>query len=386
MRVVEATAARARVELSAAHEMLPAIGAGVKAGVAHGVLRARRCVPEHTGDELVSTEAQGLAVVVAVVGVVEADRAEVEIKRSIVRQRAALDVACQVQRDTTAMGVGLADLDVPVQPVVACDGATPMKRVLLRRQAQQPGIEGAPQVGEELAAEQMLKRLDGDEEVGARLVPLALWVDATGAGQAVHVRVVVERSAPGVQCHQQAWYGAEVARHGSQLEDTLAGAVEEQLVHPGAIELPQRDEGVGQGEDQMKVRAGQQLFELRLSPLALLRLGAARAAAMAAGVVLDDAAVAVRTRQDVRAERRGVAVADGTRRALLARVQRTLLRVGGKVLSEDVLHRAAHVRTSRNEPPPGPALNVSGVAGGGPPAFNTYSTHRSDSCQAQRLT
>ena len=70
--------------------MLPAIGAGVKAGVAHGVLRARWCVPEDTGDELVSAEAQGLAVVVAVVGVVEGDRAEVEIKRSIVRQRAPL--------------------------------------------------------------------------------------------------------------------------------------------------------------------------------------------------------------------------------------------------------------------------------------------------------
>ena len=264
------------------------------------------------------------------------------------------------------MGVGLAGLDVPVQPVVACDGATPMKRVLLRRKAQQPGIEGAPQVGEELAAEQMLKRLDGDEEVGARLAPLALWVDATGAGQAVHVRVVVERSAPGVQRHQQARYGAEVARHGTQFEHALSGAVEEQPVHPCAVELPQRDEGVGQGEDQMEVRAGQQLLELGLSPLALLRLGAARATAMATGVVLDDAAVSVRTRQDVRAERRGVAVADGVGRTRLARVQRALLRVVGKVLPKDVLHRAAHERTLHHEQCRGERSVHPGLPGAGP--------------------
>jgi len=227
--------------------MLPAIGSGVKPGVAHGVLGMGRCVPEHAGDELVSIEAQRLALMITVVGVAEADRAMVEIECSIMRQRAALDVACQVQRDTAAMDIGLADLDVPVQPVVACDGAAPMKLILLERQAQQPGIEGALELGEELAAEQVLERLDGDEEVGARGAPLALAVDAAGAGQAVHVRVVVEGSAPGVQCHQQARHGAEVTRHGRQLEHALAHAVEQQLVHPCAVELPQRDERVRQG-------------------------------------------------------------------------------------------------------------------------------------------
>jgi len=322
-------------------------------------------VPEHAGDELLSIEAQGLAVVITVVGVAEADRAAVEIERTIMRQRAALDVACQVQRDTAAKGVGLADLDVPVQPVMACDGAAPMELILLGRQAQQPGIEGLPKLGEELAAEQELKRLERDEEVGARGAPLAVGIDAAGAGEAVHVRMVVEGSAPGVQCHQQAWHGTEVTRHGTQFEDALAGAVEEPLVHPCAVELPQRDEGMRQGEDQMKVRAGQQLFELGLSPLALWSFGTARAAAMAAGVVLDGAAVAVRTRQDVRAECLGVAVADATRRARLARVQRAPLRVVGKVLSEDVLHRAAHVRTPRDEPRR-PEFSVSGLPGAGP--------------------
>jgi len=331
-------------------------------------------MPEHTGDELVSIEVQRLAVMITVVGVAEADRAAVEIKRSIVRQRAALDVACQIQRDTTAMGIGLADLDVPVQPVVTCDGAAPMELILLERQVQQPGIEGVPKLGEELAAEQLLKRLERDEEVGARGAPLALAVDAAGAGQAMHVRVVVEGSAPGVQCHQQAWHGTEVTLHGTQFEHALAGAVEEQLVHPCAVELPQRDEGVRQGEDQVEVRAGQQLFELGLSPLTPWSLGAERAAAVATGVVLDGAAVAVRTRQDVRTERRGVAVADGTRRALLARVQCTLLRVRGEVLSEDVLHRAAHDRTLRNEPSPGLRSMYRGCRGRAPGVQHPFNT------------
>jgi len=329
-------------EVGAADPMLPSKSAGVKPGVAHGVLRTRRCVPEHARDELVSIEAQCLALVIAVVGVAEANGVVGEGERPIARQRAALDVAGQVQRDTVTMGVGLADLDVPVQPVVACDGATPMELVLLRRQAQQPGIQGAPQLGEELAAEQELKRLDGDEEVRTRGAPLTLGIDAAGAGQAVHVRVVVERSPPGVQCHQQAGYGAQVARHGTQLEHALAHAVEEPLVQPRAVELPQRDEGVRQGEDQVEMRAGQQLLELGLSPLTLWSLGAARAAAMAAGVVPDDAVVAVRAGQDVRAECRGIAVADAACRTRLAWVQSAPLRISGKVLPEDVLHRAAH--------------------------------------------
>ena len=329
--------------------MLPAIGCGVKPGVAHGVLGARRRVPENAGDELVGMQVNGLATLVAVIGVAEADGVVGEVERPIARQRTALDVASQVQRDTAAMGIGLADLDVPVQPVVACDGATPMELILLGRQAQPPGIEGVLEVGKELAAEQELKRLERDEEVGVRGAPLALAVEATGAGQAVHVRMVAERSAPGVKCHQQTRHGAQVARHGRQLEDALAGAVEEQLVHPGAVELPQRDERVRQGEDQVEVRAWQQLFELSLNPLALRPIGAARATAMAASVVLDNAAVALRAGQNMRAERRAVAVADTARRTRLTRMQRAPLCVRGKVLSEDVLHRAAHDPTLHHE-------------------------------------
>ena len=362
-------------ELDAAGLMLPAIGTGVKAGVAQSVLSTRRRVPEHAGDELLGIEAQGFAAVVTVVDVAEADRAEVEIERSIVRQRTARDVAGQVQRHAAAMGVGFTDLDVPVQPVVACDGATPMKLILLGRQVQQPGIQSAPQVGEELAAEQVLERLDGDEEVGARGAPLALAVDAAGAGQAVHVRVVVERSAPGVQRHQQARHGAEVARHGTQFEHALAGAVEEKLVHPRAVELPQCDERMRQREDQVEVRAGQQLFEPRASPLALPRVGAARATAVAAGVVLDDAAVSVRTRQDARSERRGVAVADGVGRTRLARVQRALQHVVGKVLPKDVLHRAANDRTPRNEPPLGLCSMYRGCRGRAPGVQHLFNQH-----------
>lgn len=147
--------------------MLRSMGGGVKPGVAHGVLGARRCVPEHASDELMSVQRQGLVVVVAVVGVAEADGVAGELKRATSRQRPAADVARQIERHAAAVGIGLADLDVPVRPVVASNGAAPMEFVLLGWQAQQFCIQSAREVGEELAAEQVLEWLERDEEVGA---------------------------------------------------------------------------------------------------------------------------------------------------------------------------------------------------------------------------
>ena len=69
--------------------------------------------------------------------------------------------------------------------------------------------------------------------------------------------VVAQVAAPGVQGHEQAGHGAEVALIGAQVEQAGARAVEQQLRDDRAVELPERDEGVWQGEYHVKVWAGQ---------------------------------------------------------------------------------------------------------------------------------
>lgn len=151
------------------------------------------------------------------------------------------------------------------------------------------------------------------------------------------MRVVAQGTAPRMQRHEQARQGAQVTGLGAQRQQALACAVEEQLVHPRAVELPQRDECMRQREDNMEVRAGQQVFELGGQPLLACTLGAARAASMAAGVVLHHRAVAQGARQHMAAECSGVAVADRVSGPKLAWVQRARLRERIEVFAEDGL-------------------------------------------------
>ena len=97
-----------------------------------------------------------------------------------------------------------------------------------------------------------------------------------------------------------------------------------------------------QSEHDMEVRARQQAHELGIDPGGASHRGAARAAAMPAGVELFVAEVALRADERVAAASGRVAVANGLGSGPLARMQRALLRVGIEVFSEDVLQGAAH--------------------------------------------
>ena len=141
-------------ELFAAGLMMPPIRAGVKARAAHGVLGTGRGVPEHTRDELARAQAQRLALLVAVAGVLEAHAALSQIQYPVIGQRSAPDVTRQVQRNPAAMGVGRRDLDVPVFAVLLRDRATPVLRVLLGWQVQALGIQRLFELCKELAPEQ----------------------------------------------------------------------------------------------------------------------------------------------------------------------------------------------------------------------------------------
>ena len=118
-------------ELVAACLMMPAMGAGVKARAPHRVLGVWRGVPEYACDELTRAQAQRLALLIAMAGVVEAHAALARLQYTVIGQGSALDVTRQVQRNPAAMGVGHRDLDVPMFTVLLRDRATPVLHVLL---------------------------------------------------------------------------------------------------------------------------------------------------------------------------------------------------------------------------------------------------------------
>ena len=324
--------------------MLPAVGGGVKAGAAHSAQTLGGRVPEQAGDEFVDGEVAGFELAVAVVAVVETDDVVGEVEAVIVGQRAALDVAGEVEGHAVAVGIGLGDLDVPVAAPLVGDDGQPVVGGQQVGQLQASCAQRVLECAEKLAAKQCLQGFEGEEEILASGLPLVVRGKAPGGHQAVHVGVVAQGAAPGVQGHEQAGHGTEEFGVGAEFEQAVAGAVEQQLGHGNAVELPEREEFVRQGEDHVKVRTRQQLGQLGGQPLLARALGATRASAVPAGVVLDGDEVPLGTGQDMAAEFGAVAVPDAPGRAQLARVQVAHLRVGVEMLAEDVLDGAAHRR------------------------------------------
>ena len=115
----------------------------------------------------------------------------------------------------------------------------------------------------------------------------------------MQVRVLAEVAAPGVQGHEQARHGAQMVLIRTQCQQARAGGVEQHLRHGCAVELPQREEDVGQAEDDVEVRARQQPGQQPCQPLLARHGGAAWAGPVAAGMVLDGVEVPVRARQQM---------------------------------------------------------------------------------------
>lgn len=160
-------------------------GAGVQAGVTHGVQVSGRCVPQHAGDEGVRGERAALVATVAVVGVVEGDLAVGGRVQPLLAHRPALDVAGQVAHYALAMGVAAAQVHVEVLAVQRAQQPAPVRRRDRRRQHEPPRAHCGTDPAQQFAAVQALDEADRQHEPWRRRAPLAARIQAAGAEQNV---------------------------------------------------------------------------------------------------------------------------------------------------------------------------------------------------------
>ena len=132
----------------------------------------------------------------------------------------------------------------------------------------------------------------------------------------MHVRMMMQVLAPGMQNAEKADLGAEVFGVAGDGEQRFRSGAEQGGIHDGLVLIGDGGGLLRHGEHNMKVLDGEQFTFALLEPLGALFTLAFRAMAIAAGVIADANVLALATLIDMAAEGRRPAVLDGARISL----------------------------------------------------------------------
>ena len=202
-------------------------------------------------------------------------------------------------------------------------------------------IEGVTEQREELAPEHAAEHAHREEEAWLTFDPVrAIGRDSASRHHAVHMRVVFEVLAPGVQDGQEPDLGPEVLRIGGDLLQGLGGGAEQKAVDLPRVLQGDRTEHRRESKYHMKIFDWQQLGFSGLHPLRRgggLALGAVAVAARVVGDSLMPAPVAL---LDVSAQRRSPAGRDVAQGAAPLGRERVAVAIeeGITMVAEDIGH------------------------------------------------
>ena len=197
---------------------------------------------------------------------------------------------------------------------------------MLAEELQLPATMRLLQFFEEAAAEQPRQHAHRQEE--ARLAgdpALAVGRKPAAGHDAVHMRMMRQRRAPGVQHQRDADLRTEMLRIGGDRAQRLGGDVEQQAVDDCLVVVGDGADRRRQREDHVVVRHGQQIGLPCLEPALRGARLALRAMPVAAGVVGDLRLCARMTAQHMSAQRRAAALFDGRHDLELAEAQVAVL-------------------------------------------------------------
>ena len=219
-------------------------------------------------------------------------------------------VAAEVVEDLLGAGEGSLRVDHPFglagRAEVVGEAAGVAEGLQPAGEVQLSGLEGVLQRLEEDATEVARKDPDRQEEPGAAGNPAAAVVcEPPTRDDAVQMRMMDERLAPGVEDGEEADLGAEVARVGGNRAECLGDGSEEETVDDGLVLGGDLGDRRGHGEDDVEVLGGQQVLPAPFEPRGAGQRLTGRTVAVAAGVVPDAPMAAVVLRHGDRGARHG---------------------------------------------------------------------------------
>jgi len=183
------------------------------------------------------------------------------------------------------------------------------------REGPMAGVERTLQASQILRAKDHRQRPDRKQEGGSpRDPPRAVSGQGAPRDETMEMEVLREGLAPGVENRGDPDRAAQVPRVAPEGEQRVGCGTEEQRVEHARIALREGVEGVGYGEDHVKVRDRQEVGLARDEPPFLGERLALWTMAIAAGVVRDAHGAAVVPRLPVPAERGSAATLDRAER------------------------------------------------------------------------
>jgi hypothetical protein len=304
------------VESTPARREHPGAGAvGEEAVVADADEALGQHVEQEAADELGKGEGQSSRPTAAVVLEAEGDGGARDVQQTGVRDGDAVGVAGEVLEDVLGTVEGWLGVDDPLGAAGVAqellEGLGPLVGGEASVELEAPVSERGAERCDELAAEEAAEDAHGQEEAGPAGLPGASVVgQAAGGDDTVHVGMMDQSLAPGVEDDEEADLSAEVARVGGDLLKRAASRAQEKRVDEVGAVQGERCQALGQREDDVGVGHRQHLGLAGIEPAGLGAALTLRAVTVAARVVGDLAVPAGVTRVDVPAETSGAAGQD----------------------------------------------------------------------------
>ena len=315
---------------------------GEQPEVANAQEAAREHVQEEAAEEFVDIEGHDLhAIVVGVVSPAKPDDAVLQAEEAVVGEGRAVGVPAEIREYVLGTGEGPLGVDDPLGGAEGGDeaheGGAVGERGGAGREGEVPRVERGAEPREVLPAEGAGQRADRKEKPGPAGDPArGVGGERAPGDQAVNVEMLAERLSPGVQDRSDAHRTAEAPWVSPEGEQRVRGGAEEQRLENAWVPPRQSVERMGECEDHMEVRDGQELRTPRGEPPFLDEGLALRTMAVAAGVVGEAHRAALITGLAVPAEDGGATHSNRAQRLLLdaRETMRALIRLA--VRADDV--------------------------------------------------
>jgi hypothetical protein len=274
-------------------------------------------VPQEPPQEFVSRESHlPLAVPMGIVFPAEGDLTVLEGEQAMVGDGNTMGVTRQVVKDVFRPAEGWFGVNDPVLTKQGAKQSTELLGILedfwVSVESECALKEGSAEAGHKLPPKDAAEGLDGQEEGVAILKPAGVISRQAASGNhTVDVGMVLQVLSPGVEHAEEADLGAEVTRIDSDFEERRGAGLEEQAVKEALVLIGERRQLVGEREDYMNVRNGQEFLAALRQPAVArpgLTLGAG---AVATRVVRDGAMTTAKAAIPVAAQSGGAATLDG---------------------------------------------------------------------------